>query len=393
VATSLDEAYLDLTDYLATTEEGADEAVHQIRAKIEATTSLTASAGVAPNARLAKVCSDVNKPNGQFRLMPQEAKVEEFVRNLPIRKIGGVGNVSAQLLAGVGIANCGDLWIKRGVLKLLFSEISFQSFLSISLGLGHTTLEGWNERERKSMGSETTFRDTSNFEELCDVCSELCAEVAKDLSERGMKCRALTLKIKTHRFQLKTKVSQLHAYTDECAVIESAAKTLLRHFCETAEEKPLKLRLMGVSASSFEGQMETNSKQKTLESCFANKAREEPASSSFECPSCGESVTARSEGAFNAHLDACLRGKEEEEEEVEKAVKCPVCQRRLPLKSGQSADHVVSAHLDEGKCWQEEEEMREKPLIVDRRGAGKKRRAENAGHATMDIKRFFVKST
>ena len=67
------------------------------RAKInERTDGLTASAGIAPNSRLAKVCSDMNKPDGQFRLAPDEGKIMRFVEGLPIRKISGIGNVTEQ---------------------------------------------------------------------------------------------------------------------------------------------------------------------------------------------------------------------------------------------------------------------------------------------------------
>ena len=67
------------------------------RAKIkERTGGLTASAGIAPNSRLAKVCSDMNKPDGQFRLAPDEGEIMRFVEALPIRKISGIGNVTEQ---------------------------------------------------------------------------------------------------------------------------------------------------------------------------------------------------------------------------------------------------------------------------------------------------------
>ena len=67
------------------------------RGKIkERTGGLTASAGIAPNSRLAKVCSDMNKPDGQFRLGPDEGEITRFVEGLPIRKISGIGNVTEQ---------------------------------------------------------------------------------------------------------------------------------------------------------------------------------------------------------------------------------------------------------------------------------------------------------
>ena len=203
---SLDEAYLDLTDHLALRPGvGAEKAVGELRAKIEERTRLTASAGIAPNAMLAKVCSDRNKPNGQFHLRPELETVMEFVKELPIRKVSGIGNVTEQLLGAVGVRTCGDLFERRGRLKLLFSEISFNSFLRISLGIGSTRLSLGSERERKSLSTETTFRDTSSTAELAEKCSALSADLAEDLKKRGLQGKAVTLKIKTHRFQTKTK--------------------------------------------------------------------------------------------------------------------------------------------------------------------------------------------
>jgi DNA polymerase kappa len=84
---SLDEAYMDLTEYLERhPDQTAAEVVHELREKICEATRLTASAGIAPNTFLAKVCSDMNKPNGQFELEAKEEAVMEFVRKLSIRK-------------------------------------------------------------------------------------------------------------------------------------------------------------------------------------------------------------------------------------------------------------------------------------------------------------------
>ena len=75
---------------------------------------------------IAKVCSDQNKPNGQFELPADAETIQNFVRSLPIRKVNGIGNVTEQLLKRVlGIETCDDLFNKRGYLAVLFSEITF----------------------------------------------------------------------------------------------------------------------------------------------------------------------------------------------------------------------------------------------------------------------------
>ena len=113
----------------------AEDVVNELRSKIHSRTDLTASAGIAPNTMLAKICSDLNKPDGQHRLEPDRDRVVAFVRALPIRKINGIGNVTEQLLrAAAGVETCADLYENRGVIKILFSETSCHSFLRIALG-------------------------------------------------------------------------------------------------------------------------------------------------------------------------------------------------------------------------------------------------------------------
>lgn len=315
---SLDEAYLDITDHLEGRAEGvtASEVVEEIRAKIEQRTQLTASAGIAPNARLAKICSDRNKPNGQCLLPADVPAIEAFVRDLPIRKVNGVGNVSEQMLAAVGVLTCGDLWEQRGCIKLLFSETSATHFLNIALGLGSTRLADWNERERKSLSTETTFRDTDNPAELQDICATLCADLSRDLVRHGLEGRQVTLKIKTDTFRTKTKVLNLFEHTTDARVIEAAARQILRQLAEAAEEKPLRLRLMGVRMSEFKSEdgAAAPGRQKTLTS-FLKKEAGAPPTAKYTCPCCGEEVAVPGERAFNAHLDQCLEKKQEKQEE------------------------------------------------------------------------------
>ena len=126
----------------------AAEAVEEMRSRIRQKTQLTASAGIAPNGMLAKVCSDLNKPNGQFVLSSNREDVMDFVGSLAIRKISGIGNVTEQMLAALDITTCQDLWQKRDLLSLLFSENSCDHFMRVALGLGSdsVTIVGHNLR-------------------------------------------------------------------------------------------------------------------------------------------------------------------------------------------------------------------------------------------------------
>lgn len=119
----------------------AEEAVREMRFRIEQKTTLTASAGIAPNMMLAKVCSDKNKPNGQYTIAHDRQAVMDFIKDLSIRKVPGIGKVTEKMLRALGITTCPDLYQQRALLSLLFSDVSWHNFLHISLGLGSTRIE------------------------------------------------------------------------------------------------------------------------------------------------------------------------------------------------------------------------------------------------------------
>ncbi len=99
----MDEGYLNITPYMAEHGLLASEAVAALRAEVVAKTGLTISAGIAPNTMLAKICSDRNKPNGQFELAFEGAAIRAFMRDLPIRTIPGIGKVHERVLQSMGV--------------------------------------------------------------------------------------------------------------------------------------------------------------------------------------------------------------------------------------------------------------------------------------------------
>ena len=168
-AVSLDEAFLDVTEYLETRGVDASAAAADLRAKVRAKTSgLTCSAGVAPNRRLAKVCSDMNKPDGQMVLASDRDQILRLVNPLPVRKVGGVGKVNERVLAAFGMSTCGDVFAKRAVVAALFSKSAFTFLLEASMGVGterrrnsRALLPG-TQVARKSLGQEKTFAPTAD---------------------------------------------------------------------------------------------------------------------------------------------------------------------------------------------------------------------------------------
>ncbi|XP_007651776.3 DNA polymerase kappa isoform X1 [Cricetulus griseus] len=210
---------------------------------------LTASAGIAPNTMLAKVCSDKNKPNGQYQILPSRKVVMDFIKDLPIRKVSGIGKVTEKMLMALGIVTCTELYQQRALLSLLFSETSWHYFLHIALGLGSTDLE--RDGERKSMSVERTFSEISNTEEQYSLCQELCTELAHDLQKEGLKGRTVTIKLKNVNFEVKTRASTVPSTLSTAEEIFAIAKELLKTEVNVASPHPLRLRLMGVRMSTF----------------------------------------------------------------------------------------------------------------------------------------------
>ncbi|XP_060763144.1 DNA polymerase kappa isoform X2 [Neoarius graeffei] len=223
-----------------------EEAVREMRFRIEQKTTLTASAGIAPNMMLAKVCSDKNKPNGQYRILPERKAVMDFVQELPVF---GIGKVTEKMLTALGIINCSQFGQQMAMLSLLFSETTWHRFLQISLGLGSIHID--RDSERKSMSTERTFAEMSDAHKQYSLCRELCHDLAKDVQKEGLKGKTVTLKLKNVNFEVKTR-----AFTLQCAVcteeeIFAAAKDLLKAEIDNVSPLPLRLRLMGVRISSF----------------------------------------------------------------------------------------------------------------------------------------------
>uniref|UniRef100_A0A673BYX8 DNA polymerase kappa n=1 Tax=Sphaeramia orbicularis TaxID=375764 RepID=A0A673BYX8_9TELE len=155
-----------------------EEAVREMRFRIEQRTRLTASAGIAPNMMLAKVCSDKNKPNGQYRLPSTREAVMDFIQNLPVRKVSGIGKVSEKMLNALGISTCSHLGQQMALLSLLFSETAWTHFMEVSLGLGSTYIPRY---------SAMTFKELSRAEDQFALCKTLCEDLAEDMKKEGLK--------------------------------------------------------------------------------------------------------------------------------------------------------------------------------------------------------------
>ncbi|NWR39862.1 POLK polymerase, partial [Tachuris rubrigastra] len=241
----------------------AEEVVKEIRFRIEQETQLTASAGIAPNTMLAKMCSDRNKPNGQYRITPERQAVLDFLKDLPIRKVPGIGKVTEKMLKALGIVTCSELYQQRALLSLLFSEVSWRNFLDISLGLGSTHLEKIYT-EKRSCLCLRTFSEINTAEDQYSLCRELCRDLAQELQKEGLKGKTVTLKLKNVNFEVKTRASTVLSPVSTEGEIFAVAKDLLGTEIDSAAPHPLRIRLMGVRVSGFLSEEEKKYQQKSI---------------------------------------------------------------------------------------------------------------------------------
>ncbi|KLU88671.1 DNA polymerase kappa [Magnaporthiopsis poae ATCC 64411] len=202
---SIDEAYLNITQYCADHNMGPAEVVQQMRAEVHQRTRITVSAGIAANAKLAKICSNMNKPNGQFVLPNERQAIMDFMRRLPCRKVNGIGRVLERELAAVGVVTCGDVYTERKYLTRLFGEKAFKFLVDCYLGLGRTTIRPAEEYERKSVGTESTFSDISDGQKLREKMRWTAGELEKDMKKAECRGRTLVLKIKLATFEVLTR--------------------------------------------------------------------------------------------------------------------------------------------------------------------------------------------
>ncbi|WP_425470760.1 DNA polymerase IV [Trinickia fusca] len=240
---SLDEAYLDVT-YSTRCKGSATLMAEEIRARVRETVGVTVSAGVAPNKFVAKIASDWNKPDGLFVVRPHE--VDAFVAALPVRKIFGVGKVTAAKLEKLGIATCADLreW------SLIDLHRRFGAFgrrlYDLSRGIDHRTVEA--DQERKSISVETTY--VTDLQTL-DECAAELRRLAEQLDVRIERCDAAAA---IHKMFVKIRFADFRRTTVECVADATDLPTLLALLEKGFARRNQPVRLLGVGVRLEEGE-------------------------------------------------------------------------------------------------------------------------------------------
>ena len=239
---SLDEAYLDVT----VNKKGNPSATliaQEIRQRILEVTGLNASAGISINKFIAKVASDINKPNGQKTVNPEE--VIPFLEALDIRKFYGVGKVTAEKMYQLGIFTGKDLKTKT----IAFLEDTFGKSGSYYYHVvrGIHTSEVKPHRIPKSLGAERTFNENLSSEIfMLERLDHIAQELERRLKKVDIAGKTITLKIKYSDFTLNTRSKTLPYYIANKALILEAATELLYQ-----EELQNSVRLLGLSLSNL----------------------------------------------------------------------------------------------------------------------------------------------
>jgi DNA polymerase IV len=238
----IDEAFLDISGIDKPSEEIAKEIKRQINDKTE----LTCSIGVAPNKLLAKIASDMEKPDGLTIILPDER--EHILQPLPVRKLWGIGPKTEAYLKDMGTETIGALAsLSLDTLVDKFGSSYGNYLYHASRGIDDSPLvTHW---EPKSISRETTFqKDVMNWQFIAKTLAELTREVVTDMKENGFKARTVTVKIRFSDFETLTRAHTIPQSTDAEGEIRKAAFACLKRV-----DLKKKVRLVGVRASHLEG--------------------------------------------------------------------------------------------------------------------------------------------
>jgi len=239
---SLDEAYLDVT----TNKVGNPSAsliAKEIRERIYSETGLTASAGISVNKFVAKVASDLNKPNGQKTINPEE--VIPFLEALDIRKFYGVGKVTADKMYQLGIFTGKDLKSKSPEFLEVHFGKSGQHYYQVVRGIHLSEVKP--HRIPKSVGAERTFSENLSSEVFMkERLKHIAEELEKRLRSSKMAGKTVTLKIRYSDFTLQTRSKTLPYFiSDTNLILETAIELLYQGTLENS------VRLLGISLSNL----------------------------------------------------------------------------------------------------------------------------------------------
>lgn len=337
----------------------AADVVQEMRHRVmEATGGLTCSAGVAPNFMLAKIASDMNKPNGQLLIGPSHDEVLAFLHPLPTRKVGGIGRVTEKMLHALGVSTVGNLYEQRASIRLCFKPATAMFLLRAAVGCSSYELKDDEDDDgisRKGISRERTFEEGRPWSEVVEKLEAIARKLGEDMSSKALWARTITLKVKLHTFDVISRARSLPRgrYVQHPDDLIKNATELLQDVRRQFKGGVFSVRLLGIRCSSFQEEQERcesvhmNIKQYLSKgvhtanncattastagrnqlqtgmgsSCHAKgdvdcrdqikaplKEEEQSLARSVSCPICGKSFDTNDNVGLNIHIDLCLNG-------------------------------------------------------------------------------------
>lgn len=251
---SLDEAYLDVTNNKKQN-PSASLLAKEIRQRIYDEVGLTASAGISSNKFIAKIASDINKPNGQKTIPPEEIIL--FLETLPIEKFYGIGKVTASRMYNLGIFT--GLNLKEKSKEFLTRHFNKSGIYYYNIVRGIHNSEVKPNRIRKSVAAEHTFQTNLTSEVfLLEQLDKIADEIEKRLKKSKVAGKTITLKIKYSDFTQQTRSKTLPLFVKEKALVLDTVKDLLYQ-----EKIKNSVRLLGISVTNLN--INTKKKEKIVD--------------------------------------------------------------------------------------------------------------------------------
>lgn len=239
---SLDEAFLDVTTDKQNI-GSAIEIARLIRQSIKEELNLTASAGISINKFVAKVATDLNKPNGQTFIGPSQ--IESFMEKLPVENFFGVGKVTAEKMKKMGLHTGADLKkLSEAELAKHFGKPG-KFYYKIVRGVDDRPVQP--DRETKSVSAEDTFQqDLTSLEEMNIALDTLSTIVFNRVERLSLKGKTVNLKVKYHDFKQITRSQSFPDFVERETLFETA-----KHLLASTDLTDKKIRLLGVGLSNF----------------------------------------------------------------------------------------------------------------------------------------------
>lgn len=328
VSFGMDEGCLYLNDYMDLHHFDEPDKIKVLERIIESfkkevfekTGGLTCSVGIAPTKYLAKLCTEVNKPNGHFILRKNKVVVYNFLDGLNIRKLQGVGSNTQDYLNGIGIFTAKELRDNLYKAYTIFTEHKYKELLSFVVGNNPLKRPGTFRPKNMSIGRSLTIKPTKDIDTLKNTLLFLSRAVYAKACKEKKKAKTVTLSIKYDDFSIITKSITNKYFISHSNNIYKECIVLLGNVIE----KPI--RLLGIRLTNFQvpntdlvDMIETSIKEysehsKMFGSSSLNFVNNENSCSNFSqttCPLCGETFNFNgNNAALNRHIDTCIQEKE-----------------------------------------------------------------------------------